>query len=59
MVDKQRQGREQQGVGLGEEQGVVTRVSLMRAKRLCPDLESEGLQVVALYDGARVVHGVA
>jgi len=59
MVDKQRQGREQQGVGLGREQGVVSRVLLMWAERLCPNLESEGLQVVALYDAARVVQGVA
>ena len=57
MVDEQRQGRGQQGVGLGEEQGVVTRVSLMQAERLCPNLESEGLQVVALYDAAGVVQG--
>ena len=59
MVDRQRQGRVQQGVGLGEEQGVVTRVSLMWAERLCPNLESEELQVVALYDAARVVQGAA
>lgn len=59
MVDKQWQGREQQGVGLREEQGVVTRVSLMWAERLCPNLESEGLQVVALYDAAKVVQDAA
>ena len=59
MVDKQRQGRGQQGVGLVEEQGVVTRASLMQAERLCPNLESEGLQVVALYDAAGVVQDAA
>jgi len=59
VVDKQRQGREQQGVGLGGEQGVVSRVPLMWAERLCPNLESEGLQVVALYDAARAVQGAA
>jgi hypothetical protein len=59
MVDRQRQGQEQQGVGLGEEQGAVTRGSSMEVERLCPNLESEGLQEVALYDAARVAQDAA
>jgi hypothetical protein len=54
-----RQGQKQQGAGLGEEEGVVTRVSSMLVDGLVIKFESEGLQVVELYDVAVVAEDAA
>lgn len=58
-MGRQGQGQKQQGAGVREEEGVATRVASMWAEGLGPKLESEGLQVVALHDVARVVEDAA
>lgn len=55
MVGRQGQEQKQQGAGCGEEEGAVTMVSPMWVEELGPKFESEGHQVVALYDAAGVV----
>jgi hypothetical protein len=58
VVGRQGQGQKQQGAGVGEEEGVATRVLSMWEEGSGPKLESEGLQVVALHD-VRVVEDAA